>query len=155
MVEEYKKKTLLSPLSGLEFVYAQTPYSMRGTMIGMFFLTRGLFSTLAAILLFIFSVEDISPKLSASQSCAFCLFCLELQLSALCSMLVWPVGTRTEREETLKTFVHFIDSYTYTNGFYAVRIVICSSYCAQIEVILDIPHPTVMKVLSISQCLTI
>jgi len=39
---EYKN-VLLSPLSGLEFVYAQTPYSMRGTMIGMFFLTRGLF----------------------------------------------------------------------------------------------------------------
>jgi len=54
---------LLSPLSGLEFVYAQTPYSMRGTMIGMFFLTRGLFSTLAAILLFIFSVGDVTAML--------------------------------------------------------------------------------------------
>jgi len=71
MVEEYKKNPPFSPLSGLEFVYAQTPYSMRGTMIGMFFFMEGLFSTLAVILLFIFSVEDISPQLSTSQSCAF------------------------------------------------------------------------------------
>ena len=62
---------LLSPLSGLEFVYAQTPYSMRGTMIGMFFLMQGLFSTFAAILLFIFSVRDVPAMLIHSQSCAF------------------------------------------------------------------------------------
>ena len=40
-------------------------------MIGMFFLMEGLFSALAAILLYIFSVEDIEPLLSQSQSCAF------------------------------------------------------------------------------------
>jgi len=57
--------------AGLEFVYAQTPYSMRGTMIGMFFFMVGLFSTLAAILLFIFSVEDVPAMLLHSQSCAF------------------------------------------------------------------------------------
>lgn len=47
---------------------------MKGMMIGLFFFVQGLSATLASVVLFIFSEEEISEKLnvnSSTQSCGF------------------------------------------------------------------------------------
>ena len=49
-------------------MYAQSPHSMRGMMVGLFFCVDGIFSTLSALILFGFSQGNWS---TASLSCGF------------------------------------------------------------------------------------
>ena len=84
-----------------------------------FFFMEGLFSTLAAMLLFIFSVEDISPRLSASQSCAFWFYLILLGVAIVSFVFYVGVASWYKNRERGDP-VHFIDSYT--NSFYAATI---------------------------------
>jgi ABC-type amino acid transport system permease subunit len=53
-------------------MYAQSPHSMRGMMIGLFFWVDGIFSTLSAIVLFGFSINDQNYSASGTHlSCGF------------------------------------------------------------------------------------
>ena len=60
--------------AALEFVYAQSPHSMRAMMVGLFYWIDGLSSTVAALVLFAFSYPKQTHHLylqSSHQSCGF------------------------------------------------------------------------------------
>ena len=71
---------------GFEFICAQSPYNMRGLLIGVFFSFQSLFSLASLLLQFVFSSKKIYgyPFLGRTgQTCAFWYFLIAIGVSVL------------------------------------------------------------------------
>lgn len=67
LVSEPLQTLLLSSYSlplGIEFFYAQSPHTMRGMMVGLFFFAWGVASTLTELTIFMFRELSLGPLLS-------------------------------------------------------------------------------------------
>ena len=95
-------------LSALEFVYAQSPHSMRGMMVGLLFWIKGIFSTLSSLILFIFSnprwIQNLSMKTS-TQSCGFWYYLIFFVLG-LVTFVLYVVVSRRYQNRTRGDLEH-------------------------------------------------
>ena len=75
---------------GFEFFYAQSPYTMRGMMIGLFFFVLGFSSFLATAVLYIFSQKQWMGELdikNSNESCGFWYYLIFLIVAVVTSFL--------------------------------------------------------------------
>ena len=87
---------MVFPSIALEFVYAQSPHSMRAMMVGLFYLVDGISSTLAALVVFGFITAENSNQYTrdTKMSCGFWYYSVFLVLGIVTLALYLLMATR-------------------------------------------------------------
>ena len=86
---------MLVTFTAFEFISAQSPHSMKGLLVGIFFAFKGLFQLLSSILLVPFSVKEVwnSRGHNTVASCEFGYYLLTI-LIAVCGLVLFSVVAR-------------------------------------------------------------
>ena len=103
-------------VAGFEFICAQSPYNMRGLLIGVFYSVQGLFSLASSLLQFTFSSKGVRsyPFLGKTgQTCAFWFFLVAIGASVLGLAFCWVVAWKYKRRKRDDVFneVTLIEEY--------------------------------------------
>lgn len=85
-------------ISSYQFVLAQTPYSMKGLMVGLFYMLRGFFSIIRIIITQSFSLSFAQHPITAP-SCGFWYYLLNCLIVAAGFVVFCAVGRRYRRRE--------------------------------------------------------
>jgi cbb3-type cytochrome oxidase subunit 3 len=102
--------------AGFEFICAQSPYNMRGLLIGVFYSVQDLFSLASFLLRFTFSSKDVYsyPFLGKTgRTCAFWFFLVAIGVSVLGLAFYWVVAWKYKRRKRDDVFneVTLIEEY--------------------------------------------
>lgn len=107
---------IMCPGIGFEFICAQSPYNMRGLLVGIFLSFRSLFSLTSLLLRFIFSSKAIhsypfSDK--TGQTCAFWYYLIAAGTSILGLVFYGVVACKYKRRKRDDVFneVALIEEY--------------------------------------------
>lgn len=92
----------------LEFIVAQSPYGMRGLLVGTFYFFRGLFAFIGAVLILAFSLgyEYHPPSTKSLIRCGIPLYALTLVIGVsgfVCYVVIAKRYKNREREEHVNT----------------------------------------------------
>lgn len=108
--------TVTINVTSMEFIIAQSPYSMRGMLIGLFFFSQGVFGFIASLAIFPF---DLSPSSdSHSISCCSLYYIVNFALVFLMSAIFWLIAGKYR----LRSRTEVINEYQIVEEHYSRRV---------------------------------
>jgi len=74
-------------ISTLEFTSAQSPYPMKGLLLGTFYATRGMYNLIGCLTVYIFTIDELQFR-NKYLDCGFIYYCLNIFVGLLCLPVV-------------------------------------------------------------------
>eukprot|EP00731_Ephydatia_muelleri_P035270 Em0110g12a len=106
--------TVTINVTSMEFIIAQSPYSMRGMLIGLFFFSQGVFGIIASLSILPFELRDAQLGLS----CCSLYYIINFALVFLMSAIFWLVA----RKYRLRRRTEVINEYQIVEEHYSRRV---------------------------------
>eukprot|EP00731_Ephydatia_muelleri_P035265 Em0110g7a len=106
--------TVTIDVTSMEFIIAQSPYSMRGMLIGLFFFSQGVFGIIASLSILPFDFGDAELGLS----CCSLYYIINFALVFLMSAIFWLVA----RKYRLRRRTEVINEYQMVEEHYSRRV---------------------------------